>query len=130
MLPYIGNLLASTDIKRECCQKKRYGSDTYMLIDSTTSIQSADMNKCLSNCAYRKRDNSDQIFCFQHGNQSSPCLEGTSLEQGASKQSGYIGMENKIVCGDFWDLNAAAVACRELGHGRPREVFASQIYGT
>ena len=38
-------------------------------------------------------------------------------------------MENRVICGDFWDFNAATVACRELGLGTPKEAFTTSKYG-
>jgi hypothetical protein len=43
--------------------------------------------------------------------------------------SGYVIMEDKVVCGDFWDFNAAKVACEELGLGTPKDVFGGARFG-
>ena len=54
----------------------------------------------------------------------------TYLDQGPSSSSGYIVMENKVVCGDIWDINAGKVVCKELGFGPPKEVFGADRYGS
>jgi len=118
----------------ECCPKRRVGANTYILIESDHDPP-LEMGGCLDNCAYRKRGKEpaaadfDQVFCFERGNQSSACLGDTSIEQGISDWSGYVLMENRLVCGDFWDYNAAQVACTELGLGTPKEVFGTARYG-
>ena len=38
-------------------------------------------------------------------------------------------MENLVVCGDFWDIQAGKVACREMGLGEPKEVFGAARFG-
>ena len=53
----------------------------------------------------------------------------TSLEQGISLWAGYVEVEGKIVCGDYWDYNAASVLCLELHLGSPKEAFTSLRYG-
>merc|ERR1712106_236569 len=120
----------------ECCPKKRVGTDIYTLIDSA-SKDGLDTIECDNNCLYRKRgstnlDEADKVFCLKSDNMSSlssSCLGGTSIEQGMTDWSGYLVMENKVVCGDFWDYNAAKVACSDLGLGMPKEVFGSSRYG-
>ena len=53
----------------------------------------------------------------------------TSLSQGFSPSLGYVVLEDLQVCGDFWDIKAGEVACRELGQGAPKEVFGAARYG-
>ena len=57
---------------------------------------------------------------------------GAGLRQGyhaLSGSAGYVEMEDKIICGDFWDFNAASVACREMKLGQPKDVFGDSRYG-
>ena len=43
--------------------------------------------------------------------------------------SGYVMMDDKILCADFWDLNAAKVVCSASGFGEPKEVFGDFRFG-
>lgn len=51
------------------------------------------------------------------------------LAGGRRGSDGYVKMEDKLVCGNFWDSNAATVLCHQLGFGPPKDVFATARYG-
>lgn len=51
------------------------------------------------------------------------------MVRGRRASDGYAMMEDKLVCGDFWDNNAATVLCNQLGFGPPKDVFGSARYG-
>ena len=36
--------------------------------------------------------------------------------------SGYVLLDDMMVCGDAWDMEASLVICRELGWGPPVEI--------
>ena len=38
-------------------------------------------------------------------------------------------MHGQILCGDFWDGNAAQVLCKQLNYGPPMEIFADTRFG-
>ena len=38
-------------------------------------------------------------------------------------------MQDQTICGDLWDANGAAVLCKQLGYGPPKEIFASSRFG-
>ena len=38
-------------------------------------------------------------------------------------------MDDEVVCGDYWDSDAATVLCRELRLGAPKEYFTYLRYG-
>lgn len=119
-----------------CCDKKVVGGEVYLRADVGDDI---DMTDCLEGCAYRKRtaladDIHDQVYCFQSGNLSSSCLGGTALVQelAGTQSSGHVMLDEKLICGDVWDLPASEVVCRELGWGPPVEVagYANDFLGS
>ena len=38
-------------------------------------------------------------------------------------------MQDQTICGDLWDANGAAVLCKQLGYGPPKEIFATSRFG-
>ena len=50
----------------------------------------------------------------------------------SSPGSGYIQFDDKTVCGEFWDMSASEVVCRELGWGPPVDVagYATGFLGS
>ena len=46
--------------------------------------------------------------------------------------SGYVEFEDKLICGNLWDMAASRVVCRELGWGSPVEVggYPKDFFGS
>ena len=59
---------------------------------------------------------------------------GTDLvqEESGVHSAGYVQMDEKMICGETWDLAASQVVCRELGWGPPVEVagYAKDFLGS
>ena len=111
--------------------------------DQQSPLHSAPFFHSIYNLICSRKRGSEEVVCFEQGNQSSFCVGemtssfhikpcdpgGVELSKGEHTWSGYVSMQDQPLCGDFWDANGAAVVCKQLGYGPPKEVFATLRFG-
>ena len=111
--------------------------------DQQSPLHSAPFFHSIYNLICSRKRGSEEVVCFEQGNQSSFCVGemtssfhikpcdpgGVELSKGEHTWSGYVSMQAQPLCGDFWDANGAAVVCKQLGYGPPKEVFATPRFG-